>query len=100
MLVKTKIFEKCHDRYRNLVELAGAMGISVSFLYRVKNGHRRISRPFIVGALRAFPEYGLNDLFYLSLNGGAGHDYTNPYHRERISQALRGKRYRTRNRIP
>ncbi len=41
------------------------MEISVSQIYRVREGKRRINQKFIVGAIKAFPNYGLDDLFYL-----------------------------------
>ena len=52
-------------KYASLPELARAMGISVSQIYRVKEGKRGINQKFIVGAIRAFPERRLDDLFYL-----------------------------------
>jgi transcriptional regulator with XRE-family HTH domain len=66
MLVKTTVFELCNGEYKNLSELAQAMGISVSQLYRVRKGERNINQKFIVGAIKAFPGYQLADLFYLS----------------------------------
>lgn len=63
--LKTKVFELGNGRYRNLSELAQAMGMSPSYVYRVKQGKRRISEKFIIGAIKAFPEYGFDDLFYL-----------------------------------
>ena len=69
MIVRTKIFEFCNNghqsSYRNLSELAQAMGISVSQIYRVREGKRQINQKFIVGAIKAFPDYKLDDLFYL-----------------------------------
>ena len=65
MELKTRIFELNHSYYRNLSELAWAMGISVSQIYRVQNGKRNINEKFIVGAMRAFPGYKFDDLFYL-----------------------------------
>ena len=41
------------------------MGISISQVYRVQKGQRNISQKFIVGAIKAFPEYKFEDLFYL-----------------------------------
>lgn len=64
MIVKTKLFE--YPKFRNLSEMAKAMGISVSQVYRVKEGKRGINQRFIVGAMKAFPECRLDDLFYLS----------------------------------
>jgi len=40
------------------------MGISVSQVYRVRQGKRGISKAFIIGALQAFPGYKFEDLFY------------------------------------
>ncbi len=74
MIIRTRIFELCNGHYRNLSELARAMGLSVSQVYRVREGKRHINQKFIVGAKRAFPSYGLDDLFYLDngqLNGMA-----------------------------
>ncbi|MFC2005798.1 helix-turn-helix domain-containing protein [Chloroflexota bacterium] len=65
MMVKTRIFEFHSNGYRNLSELAQAMGMSVSQVYRVRQGKRRINQKFIVGAMKAFPNYKLDDLFYL-----------------------------------
>ena len=65
MIVKTRIFEFYNNGYKNLSELAQAMGISVSQVYRVREGKRHINQKFIVGAIKAFPNYRLDDLFYL-----------------------------------
>ena len=65
MLIKTRIFELSQSRYQNLAELAKAMGISLSQVYRVREGKRRVNQKFIVGAMRAFPGYKLDELFYL-----------------------------------
>ena len=69
MIVKTKVFELSQGRYKNLSELAQAMEISASQTYRVREGKRKISQEFIIGAMRAFPGYKLNDLFYLAPDG-------------------------------
>ena len=66
MILKTRVFELCDGNYRNLTELAQAMGISVSQLYRVRGGKRPINQKFIIGAARAFPNRNLQDLFYLA----------------------------------
>jgi len=65
MIIRTRIFDLSNGHYRNLSELAYAMGLSVSQVYRVREGKRHINQKFIVGAKRAFPTYGLDDLFYL-----------------------------------
>ena len=64
MLVKTRVFELCDGKYQNLSELAQVMGISVSQIYRVREGKRNINQKFIVGAIKAFPKYRFDDLFY------------------------------------
>jgi transcriptional regulator with XRE-family HTH domain len=64
--MRTKVFDLSFQGYRNLSELAGAMGISVSQVYRVREGKRQINQKFIIGALKAFPGYRLDDLFYLA----------------------------------
>lgn len=65
MIIKTRVFELCNGRYRNLSELAQAMELSVSQVYRVRESKRNINQKFIIGAKRAFPNYKLDDLFYL-----------------------------------
>jgi len=66
LIVKTRIFELCNGQYKNLSELAKAMDISTSQIYRVRNGTRYVNQKFITGALRAFPQYKLDTLFYLA----------------------------------
>ena len=66
MIVWTRIFELANGNYKNLSELAKTMGISVSQIYRVREGKRRINQKFIVGAIKAFPNHKLDELFYLS----------------------------------
>ncbi|MFC1948789.1 helix-turn-helix domain-containing protein [Chloroflexota bacterium] len=68
MIVETRIFEFVNGHYRNLSEMALAMGISVSQIYRVREGKRRINQKFIIGAMKAFPNHRLDDLFYLTPN--------------------------------
>ena len=65
MIIKTRVFGLCNGNYNNLSELAHAMGISVSQIYRVREGKRSINQKFIAGAIKAFPNYKLDDLFYL-----------------------------------
>ena len=66
MKLKTRVFELCNGKYRNLAELARTMEISKDLIYRVRRGDRSISERFILGATRAFPGYKLGDLFYVS----------------------------------
>ncbi len=66
MIIRTRIFELCNGNYRNLSELAQVMGISVSQIYRVREGKRSINQKFILGAAKAFPGHTLEELFYLT----------------------------------
>ena len=77
MIVRTRVFELCDHQYKNMSELAQVMGISISQVYRVREGKRRINQKFIVGAIKAFPDYRLDDLFYLApeLSTGKNHDH-------------------------
>ncbi|MEE9399760.1 MAG: helix-turn-helix transcriptional regulator [Dehalococcoidales bacterium] len=65
MLIKTRVFELSSGNFKNLSELAQAMGLSVSQVYRVRDGKRNINQKFIIGAKKVFPNYRLDDLFYL-----------------------------------
>ena len=66
MIVRTRVFDLCDAHYCNLAELAQTMGISVSQIYRIRQGKRNINQKFIVGAIKAFPQYKLDELFYLA----------------------------------
>ena len=66
MIIKTRVFELCNGDYKNFSELAQAMGISGSQIYRVREGKRSINQKFIVGAIKAFPGRKLEELFYLA----------------------------------
>jgi multidrug efflux pump subunit AcrA (membrane-fusion protein) len=66
VVVLTRIFDLYPVKYASLSELAQAMGISVSQVYRVRVGKRKINQKFIVGAIQAFPEYRFGDLFYVA----------------------------------
>lgn len=66
LIVKTRVFDLSYNGYRNMSELARVMGISVSQIYRVREGKRHINQKFIVGAVKAFPERRLDDLFYFA----------------------------------
>ena len=61
MILKTRVFTLCVRNYKNLSELARAMEISVSQVYRVLEGKRNINRKFIIGAMKAFPGYKFDD---------------------------------------
>ena len=63
-LLKTRVFELYEVKYRSLPELARAMGMSAGHIYRVKKGKCGIGQKFIIGAIKLFPEYNLEDLFY------------------------------------
>ena len=66
MIVRTKVFDLKYPNYRNLSNMAQAMGISVSQIYRVKEGKRWINQSFIIGAIKALIDRRLDDLFYLT----------------------------------
>ena len=66
MIIRTKVFDLCNGKYGNLTELARAMEISVSQVYRVRGGKRHINQKFLVGAMKAFPEYPFSELFYMA----------------------------------
>ena len=66
MLIKTRIFGFCNGNYKNLSDLAQVMEISISQIYRVREGKRSINQKFIIGAIKAFPKHKFEDLFYLT----------------------------------
>jgi hypothetical protein len=66
MIIRTRVFEIADERYGNLSELAKVMGISVSQVYRVREGKRGINEKFIIGAKTAFPDLRLDELFYFN----------------------------------
>ncbi|MEE8599371.1 MAG: helix-turn-helix transcriptional regulator [Dehalococcoidales bacterium] len=66
MIIKTRIFELNHNHHQNLSGLAQTMGLSVSQIYRVRQGKRSINQKFIIGAIKAFPGYKLDELFYFA----------------------------------
>ena len=66
MILKTRVFDLYTKRYKNLSELAKTMEISQSQVYRVREGKRNINRKFIIGAIKAFPGYKLDNLFYFA----------------------------------
>ena len=74
MMLRTRIFDLCPGRYRNLSELAEAMEISVSQVYRVQDGKRNINCKFIIGAIKAFPGCSFDDLFYFVPEVPVGND--------------------------
>ena len=62
MKLETRVFELCNGNYRNLSELAQAMGLSVSQVYRVRESKRSINQKFIIRAKKAFPSSRVNKL--------------------------------------
>jgi len=66
LILKTKVFELYTEGYSSLVQAAQAMGISNSGIYRVRRGARKINATFIIGAVKAFPGYRLDELFYVA----------------------------------
>jgi transcriptional regulator with XRE-family HTH domain len=87
--LQTKVFNLCDGRYHSLSELAEAMGISISQIYRVRQGKRRINEKFIIGAINAFPNLRLDELFYLetaSLSGAAESSSAIGHHKNMLEQ--------------
>ena len=72
MIIKTRVFELSNGKYHNLSDLARAMGLSVSQVYRVREGKRGINEKFIIGAKKAFPDYRLDELFYFKSGQPSG----------------------------
>ncbi|KKL98203.1 hypothetical protein LCGC14_1826820 [marine sediment metagenome] len=66
MKLKTRVFELSNGKYRTIAELLKVMRISYDLFYRVRKGDRGIHERFIIGAIKAFPGYKLDDLFYVS----------------------------------
>jgi hypothetical protein len=66
MIIRTRVFDIAEEKYENLSELARAMDISVSQVYRVREGKRGINEKFIIGAKMAFPDLRLDELFYFN----------------------------------
>ena len=60
------------SKYQNLSDLAKAMGLSVSQVYRVRDGKRGINEKFIIGAKKAFPNSRLDELFYFNSGQSSG----------------------------
>jgi len=48
------------------------MGLSVSQVYRVREGKRGINEKFIIGAKKAFPDCRLDELFYFNYSQSSG----------------------------
>ena len=67
MKLEARILELYKGKYGSLPELARAMGISVGYIYKVRQGKRSINQKFIIGAIKAFPGYKLDALFYVAL---------------------------------
>lgn len=77
MKLETRVFELYDRKYTNLPEVAQAMGMNPSQIYRVRQGKCSISERFIIRALKAFPGYTLNDLFYVVPDGSENEGTTN-----------------------
>ena len=64
MKLETRIFDICNKEGINIAELAETMGISTSHIESIRSGELEINVDFIVGSIKAFPEYKIGDLFY------------------------------------
>ena len=73
MIIRTRVFELANGKYHNLSDLARAMDLSVSQVYRVREGKRGINEKFIIGAKKAFPNYRLDELFYFNSGQSSGY---------------------------
>ena len=73
MIIKTRVFELASERYHNLSDLAKAMDLSVSQVYRVREGKRGINEKFLIGAKKAFPGHRLDELFYFNSGPSSGY---------------------------
>ena len=73
MLIKTTVFELANGKYHNLSDLARAMELSVSQVYRVREGKRGINEKFFIGAKKAFPDHRLDELFYFNSGQPSGY---------------------------
>jgi len=75
--LKTRVFKLYNGRYTSVSKLAQAMEMDPAQIYRVKNGERKVNERFIIGAIRAFPGYTLNDLFCVVPDGRGSEKTTN-----------------------
>ena len=66
MLLQTNIFNLCDDNYKDLSKLAKAMEIPEKQVCRTREQKRQINQQFIAGAIKAFPTYHLDELFYFA----------------------------------
>ena len=73
MIIRTRVFELANGKYHNLSDLARAMELSISQVYRVREGKRGINEKFIIGAKKAFPDYSLDELFYFNPSQSSGY---------------------------
>lgn len=64
--LRTRLFDM--EEGRDMKRLARLVGLSLSQVYRIREGKRRIGESFIVGALTAFPKLKFSDLFYIHRN--------------------------------
>jgi len=78
MIIRTRVFELANGRYHNLSDLARAMDLSISQVYRVRVGKRGINEKFIIGAKKAFPEYRLDELFYFNTGQSSREEVKRP----------------------
>lgn len=63
--LRTRLFELNHS----MSELAIIGGVSLSQVYRIRQGKREINGKFIANILSAFPGYKFEDLFYIERRG-------------------------------
>ncbi len=68
MELATVIPEIYNSRYTDLRELATAMRLPVGVMLPILSGKEPISQDFVVGAIRAFPDHRLDELFYFRIH--------------------------------
>ena len=67
LILKTMLFDLYESRYNTIEDLASAMGLSVDYLNKVKNGECVIDERFTQKTLEAFPDLLVKDLFYFTI---------------------------------
>ncbi|MFC2040012.1 hypothetical protein ACFLTW_02410 [Chloroflexota bacterium] len=74
MILRTRVFEFYYGYYHSIFEMAAGMGLSVSHVYRKREGTMPINRKFILGAMKAFPEHTTRrDVFRSDRKPGRDH---------------------------
>jgi len=59
--LRTRLFRLNYS----VMTLASMLGLSVSYLYRIRGDNRKIGGKFIIATLTTFPKCKFEDLFYI-----------------------------------